>query len=328
MAGGHVNHYIGRTFSTGTFQMTNRQRNEGRACDAVLQHLEQQTGHTRLDLKVLERLPGMPPAELLVTLGDQRYAFEHTLIQPFRKQIEWDRDFRSLTGPIHQAVDGRLPSRGTFTLLLPPNVRLQRPQDLPAAQRAITEWILERAQELAARAPLNSGRSYLPHGHRQEIEGAPPDIPFSLKLVHDIQWARPPRHNGRFFITRYAPDQLEDLRQSNLEISLFGGGTNRGKCPKLFQCKQQLGAKTVLVLETDDFVLSNHVVIREALQRILVGRADTPDLVVLVDTTGDPWTLWHLMSQDNPDPDDQHYDFPVDQIQDLMDVSYTSRASP
>ncbi|MPR08156.1 hypothetical protein [Microvirga tunisiensis] len=302
--------------------MTNRRRNEGRACDAVLQHLEQRTGRTRRDLRIPERMPDMPPVELLVTLGEQPYALEHTLIQPFREQIEWDRYFTSLTTPVQQAVEGHLPGRGTFTLLLPTNVRLPDPRALTSAQQAVTDWILEKARELAEQAPPNTERNYLPRGHSQEIQETLTGIPFPLKLVHHIHWARSPRHDGRFFITRYVPEELESLRLSNLRISLFGNGRNTGKCPKLLQCKERFGAMTVLVLETDDFVLSNHVVIREALQNLLVGRVDAPDLVFLIDTTGAPWTLWHLMSQDNPDPDDQHYDFPVDQLQDLMDRSH------
>ena len=65
------------------------------------------------------------------------------------------------------------------------------------------------------------------------------------------------------------------------------------KCPKLLQCKRE-GARTVLVLETDDFVLTNHVSVGQALSPVLDEREDAPDEIYLVEIGVKPWTVWTM----------------------------------
>lgn len=76
------------------------------------------------------------------------------------------------------------------------------------------------------------------------------------------------------------------------------------KLPKLERWRDR-GARSVLVLENGDMILSNHVVILEAAERALEGRSDQPDEVWLVDTTIETeWTVWCLIRDYASFPDD------------------------
>jgi hypothetical protein len=76
------------------------------------------------------------------------------------------------------------------------------------------------------------------------------------------------------------------------------------KLPKL-EAWRSSGARSVLVLESGDLALSNHVNILEAAEDTLQGRSDRPDEVWLVDTTIDAeWTVWCLMRDGFSFPDE------------------------
>lgn len=62
------------------------------------------------------------------------------------------------------------------------------------------------------------------------------------------------------------------------------------KCPKLLQCRRG-GARAILVLETDDFVLTNHVAVGQTLSPVLDEREDAPDEIYLVESGVSPWTV-------------------------------------
>jgi len=66
------------------------------------------------------------------------------------------------------------------------------------------------------------------------------------------------------------------------------------------------GARSILVLENGDFILSNHIVILEAVEHGLVGRDDPPDEVWLVYTTIETeWTVLCLIRDGVSFPDDE-----------------------
>ena len=79
-----------------------------------------------------------------------------------------------------------------------------------------------------------------------------------------------------------AAPRLERLRRALKE-----------KCPKLDRCKAA-GARTVLVLESNDLPLSNSVDIREAAVSALAERDDAPDEVYLVETVSTTWFVYPL----------------------------------
>lgn len=69
---------------------------------------------------------------------------------------------------------------------------------------------------------------------------------------------------------------------------------------------EDMGARSVLVLESGDLSLSNHWVIADAAKFVLHGRSDRPDEVWLVDTTiPAEWTVICLIRDDVVFPDDE-----------------------
>lgn len=57
------------------------ERNEGRACDAVIQWLERRCDSSRHDLRWPESDGVGPPVELRLFISDTEYAIEHTVIE-------------------------------------------------------------------------------------------------------------------------------------------------------------------------------------------------------------------------------------------------------
>src|SRR3546814_4245172 len=101
-----------------------------------------------------------------------------------------------------------------------------------------------------------------------------------------IYWSEDGRHDGTLFVSRVVGADLEALRLERVHIALDR------KLGKLADCRAE-GDKTVLVLEFSDIVLTNHILIGEALEVALDGRDDIPDLLLIADTTlSQRWNLF------------------------------------
>jgi len=64
-------------------------------------------------------------------------------------------------------------------------------------------------------------------------------------------------------------------------------------CPKLANWARE-GRTSILIVEADDMQHSNVFVVYDAVARALRARSDQPDIVVLVETDGHPWSGWIL----------------------------------
>ena len=65
------------------------------------------------------------------------------------------------------------------------------------------------------------------------------------------------------------------------------------KCPKLERCKDE-GARTVLVLESDDIALTNQLLVRMRLAELVSERSDLPDEIYLVETEIRSWAVYPM----------------------------------
>src|SRR3546814_15962664 len=83
------------------------------------------------------------------------------------------------------------------------------------------------------------------------------------------------------FVSRVVGADLEALRLERVHIALDR------KLGKLADCRAE-GDKTVLVLEFSDIVLTNHILIGEALEVALAGLDDIPALLLIADPTLSP----------------------------------------
>ena len=63
---------------------------EGKACDAVVKAIEKRTSKIRAHIRHPEVDRIGPPVDLRLKIGNQEYAIEHTLIEPFENQIKME----------------------------------------------------------------------------------------------------------------------------------------------------------------------------------------------------------------------------------------------
>lgn len=255
--------------------MINHGFNEGKACDAVLRSIETRERSLRSALRLPERERHAAPIELACRIGDRLYAFEHTGIEPFSGHVQMEAEAERRFRPIEDLVAGKLPPAEDFQLAIPVNaMRDLRGAALSTVQRDLARWIVDTAPILPT---ARLGRFITPI---QKLR--PRGVPFEVSL-HRSQTLY---EAGRFQMTHVA----KDVEQSRLERI---GKACASKFPKLAAWKEAQ-ARTVLVLEENDIQLTNFHTVLETLQEVERDRADRPNEIWLVSTTGRQWYVYPL----------------------------------
>ena len=91
--------------------------NEGLICDAVVCYLEENTRENRTKLRRPELEGGPGGVDLLFNLGGNQYALEHTKVEPFPNQIQFDVHFCQVIQPVLERIRNcELPKPGQYTL--------------------------------------------------------------------------------------------------------------------------------------------------------------------------------------------------------------------
>ncbi len=260
--------------------------NEGKALDAVLRFIEARDHAPREN-------DGRSPDELndpdeqrrvdyVCTVGQTLYAFEHTGIEPFPKQIELEDHNRKLFDPILDRFDHRS-DREFWELIVP----IEASEGLTVnevgpVQDALVNWI-ETNAPLVPVAPLYGRRANPPLG---ESAGG---VPFRFSLHRaSIEVSYYPSDSplrGRFRWMPVGPANLEQRRAARLRTAC------ERKSPKLAKWKRDSGARTVLVLEEDDLWATNHLLVADALVPAEATTPDAADEVFMV-STGHEQTWW------------------------------------
>ena len=155
-------------------------------------------------------------------------------------------------------------------------------------QRDLTAWVRERAQCLHDRATNDPPRGLSRHGFGDSIQGVPPSFSYSVTLFRQENKFVSRKNDGSLRAFRFEPKNMEQLRRDRLRQALCD------KCPKLQCCKEE-GARTVLVLESDDIALTNAGAVGEQLMPLLECRTDLPDEIYLVETDAGR-DLWNVHS--------------------------------
>ena len=260
--------------------------NEGRSCDAVVRRIEQCTGKTRKLIRRPESDGRGPPVDFRLQVGDQDYAIEHTQIEAMRGQIRAGKKYTQFIEPVIHELSGTLPGPAAYALQLPMDTDLGANRvSLERIRRDFIAWIQLNARSLYERNKDRLGRSRVSPSFLDSIEAMPPSFPQPVRL--SLRAARGPSDWGTLRSARLSPgnEELEAHRADRLREALCR------KCPKLQRCKQD-GARTVLVLESDDFALTNHGLVGECLSALLPERTDLPDEIYLVETDVDTWTVF------------------------------------
>jgi hypothetical protein len=289
--------------------------NEGKACDAVLRVIERRVEASRSHLRFPEQDGCGAPVELECQIGDGWFALEHTVIEAFGGQIVSDVQFGRLLGTMVEGLIGRLPAPGTYHLMFPtePHLGWQASQHR-AVQEGITQWVRSKAHELHGAHPDRLDRHIEPHGHTGTATEQPVGVPFEVTLTRTVHWAQSGRHDGPISVARSAPADLEDSRKVRLATALSR------KCPKL-QTYKVAGRTTVLILESDDIALTNHVSVGEALEEIAAGRDDVPDEIYFFSSQVTPWTVWTLCRNSTILPDEGYLEFSPESLTDITGSS-------
>ena len=158
---------------------------------------------------------------------------------------------------------------------------------LREAQCVLIAWVREMAARLHAKDGEGVSRQRRAGAGHHRATGKPPGFPYEVTLYRRSLSHPTRREPGALDVARFAPEDLRCGREARLRRAL------QDKCPKLHRCRAG-GARTVLVLESNDLPFSNAIDILEALAPALDERGDTPHEVYLVETISDSWFV-HLM---------------------------------
>jgi len=189
------------------------------------------------------------------------YAIEHTLIESHPNRMRDDAQFVKLLKPLEEKLTGKLPRLGCYYLTVNFGAvkGVKREQEV---RDAIESWIYAKASTLQIDLPQKNYISEIPKG-----------VPFKVSLH---RWST---SDGRFFIARFAPEDLKILRRKRIKFAL------ENKCPKLHDAKKNDSKiRSVLILESNDIALSNYPDIGKALVEAISEFAyHKPDEIYLVE---------------------------------------------
>ena len=259
-------------------------KNEGKACDAVVRHIELCTGDKRTDIRFPEKDGHGPPVDMRVQVAGRDYAIEHTLLQPRESQIKYSAVFRDIKRFIQERICGPLPGAVYYELHLPTQVSLPKgKKNRDRALNNLAEWILSTAQRLHERRGEYPPSFFVDNTVKEVPDGFQDEFDL-LRWPDGVSVRRTPGSLGLRFS---ALDDSEDLLRKTLSTAFDR------KFPKLHQCREQ-GARTVLVLEAIALPIGHCQIIGNHLPALLEQRSDPPDEIYLVEprTYETMWWIW------------------------------------
>lgn len=208
--------------------------------------------------------------------GKERIALEHTFLESYPSQTEYDLRFNEFVLPLQKQLEGKMPP-GRYTISFYPEdiVKIEKAKK-EDCRKALLKWIVDNAQVLS--------KADTPGARGNAIREYPVGIPFEVIMQH---WAR---RGSKVWFARHCPRSLNEESRERLITAIAK------KCPKLADEKGD-NTKTVLVLEKNDIALGN----REEIMKMVKGEIpllgeNAPDAVVLVEIEeDDEWLVSLLM---------------------------------
>jgi hypothetical protein len=260
--------------------------NEGKACEAIVRHLESREGALRSNLLRPEVVAHPAPVELVCEIGSRLFAIEHTGIEPFDGLVKLNNQAPEHFKPIEDAIAAIVPANEVWELQAPA-LALQglRKQNIATIQRALQNWITRVA-------PALTKRRY--GDYRQPLvqcSGSIPGVPFEVRLY---RFECPPAVGGRMQTVHIFQGDLDASRKKRMNRAC------KKKFPKLAWWKKNKSARTILLLEDADIFLTNEVIVAETYLSITAAQADVPDETYLLSTCiNSSWTLVPLLINGN-----------------------------
>jgi hypothetical protein len=250
---------------------------EGKCCDAVLRLIEERIGRARSDV-VTDR-PEERGVEVECVVDEQRFAIEHTIIEPYPQQLLDNSVLETVMEPVVERLR-RAPN-------LAPGAHFNLCVDAGALARyrgkheQLSELIAQWAEDRILKVPEP------PLGQSTAVKASIGKPPIDVSI---IRWGLPSSSGVRVGYLRAAPYRIEDERLPRIRQAC------KKKLPKLAACARR-GLRTVLVLENQDVALTNFIAVSDALTKCLGQHPAEfePNEVYLVDTPGSgPWTVYLL----------------------------------
>jgi hypothetical protein len=245
---------------------------EGKACDAVIRHLETRDGGTRHDLKSPESEGDTAPIELTCSIGGRLFAFEHTAIEPFEGQIKLET--QALFQPLRDMFSGKIPQGEWYDLHVPVRVTVGlKKARMKRIISTLGAWISTEGPRLRL-APIG-------------LTGTPVErtadtvVPFNVALYR-CSLPGP----GRLSVTHLV-GPIDDLRTRRIQRAC------QQKFPKLAVWKTR-GARTVLILEGVDDQVTNPIDVAKSVLFVEETVGNEPDEIYFLFSIIEPWSIWPI----------------------------------
>lgn len=252
--------------------------NESKVCDAIIRHLEAETGVARGDVQTHDRHPDSAKrVELTFRLRAELVAIEHTGIEPFEGFMQLEAEAPKHFEPIKEAAKGAVPPDSMVELHVPVKAFQGRPpREIRSIQSALAKFIIDVAPKLRMRRIYEYIGDIGP--------SIVPDVPFPVTLYRfESLGVGPPVQ------IVHKASNLEEARADRLRQAC------EKKFPKLARWKADDGARTVLVLEDNDIQLTNAPNVADVFLPIARSRSDVPDETYMIFTAAEPWYLWPIL---------------------------------
>jgi hypothetical protein len=208
-------------------------------------------------------------------------SIEHTLIEAYPGQIHENRRMAEIFDGFAQRFGNSLPHPGRYTLCVHPGGARDLPRRLTGnAVEAFECWV--RAQNLP--------EPTLPVREPNHVVGNPPDVPFAATLFRMLCDAA---DDGTLGVAYLGEEGREAGRVTRVKDAL------RRKCPKL-EAGRRSGGLTLLVLESNDFVMTNPWFVAQAINGAASSLdVSVPDVIVHIDTSaGTSWIPYVVKVKD------------------------------
>jgi hypothetical protein len=253
--------------------------NEGKACDAIIRHIEARAKAQYSNMRLHDKHPEPDRrVELTFELGFGLYALEHTSIEPFPDFIRMNRDSQRLFDPIKRGASPALSPNEILQLQIP----LGELTDLGNKElKRIQDALVRHVIATAPGVPVRSYADYV--GDLKPV--TPPGVPFPVTLYRFHSLGLP----AQFHITHSLRGNIEALRAERIRLAC------EKKFPKLAAWKASDRARTILVLEDNDIQLTSPPLVADAFLPVAMARDDRPDETYMVMTCAEPWYVWPIL---------------------------------
>ena len=233
--------------------------------------------------------------ELRLKLGKQEYAIEHTIVEPFENNIKAELTVAEIRQYLKQNLTGHLPGPMYYVLELPKDVCLPRGEvKRVRALNNLAEWIQCSAHIMYERStglslPIDCLVIPIsPYGFPDDcVKDKLSDLNCTVELLRWRNGIVIGRKPGVVQTILVYPEDLERLRTERIRRAFTD------KIPKLAKCCAE-GARTVLVLESQDAAHTRFDLIGNQLPALLAGRTYLPDEIFLVESNKGLWWVYPM----------------------------------